>query len=438
LYGNIPGFGDISLAMYVADSIENGVKNMRKNLQYRWENSDFLRHYIPNTRFTDIRWEFTNIDNKKFIVKGYGQATGVRGVKEMGKRPNFCIIDDVLSDEDARSDTVISSIEDTIYKAIEYALHPSKSKILWNGTPHNTKDPLYKAIESGAWNVNVFSVCEHFPCTREEFKGAWEDRFSFDVINGMYNKALATGKIGSFMQEMQLRVMSEEDRLIQDTDIGWYKRSSVLSNKGNFNFYITTDFATSEKSSADFSVISVWAINNNGDWFWVDGVCKKQLMDKNIDDLFNFAQLYNPQEVGIEVSGQQGGFIRWIQNEMMIRNIFFSLASENNDSKAGIRPNTNKMVRFNIVVPWFKMSRMYFPEERKLSPELIECMDELSLASASGFKSKHDDFIDTISMLASLTTWKPSTSIPLVKSYNSDIWELEEDETHDDLDSYIV
>ena len=33
---------------------------------------------------------------------------------------------------------------------------------------------------------------------------------------------------------------------------------------------------------------------------------------------------------------------------------------------------------------------------------------ELQLATIKGFKSKHDDQIDTISMLAELNTWKPS------------------------------
>ena len=29
-YGGIPGFGDVGFAMYVSDSVENGVKNLRK------------------------------------------------------------------------------------------------------------------------------------------------------------------------------------------------------------------------------------------------------------------------------------------------------------------------------------------------------------------------------------------------------------------------
>lgn len=84
-YGEIPGFGEVSLALYVSDSIENGVKNMRKNLEYRRDNSDFLKEYIPEARFTDIRWEFKNADGHVFIVKGYGAKTGVRGPRNWAR-----------------------------------------------------------------------------------------------------------------------------------------------------------------------------------------------------------------------------------------------------------------------------------------------------------------------------------------------------------------
>lgn len=439
VYGAIPEFGKVDLALYVSDSIENGVKNMRKNLQFRWENSEFLQKYIPEARFTDIRWEFRNIDGNIFIVKGYGAKTGVRGSKELGKRPVLAVLDDLISDEDARSSTVISSIEDTVYKAINYALHPTKSKIIWSGTPFNAKDPLYKAIESGAWKVNVYPVCEHFPCTPEEFKGSWPDRFTYEYVKSKYDQAMKSGKIDTFNQELMLRIMSDEDRLIQDHEISWYKRKTILENKGLFNFYITTDFATTERSSGDFSVISVWAYNSNGDWLWVDGICKRQLMDANINDLFRLAQMYKPQSVAIEVTGQQGGFIPWLQEQMMVRNCYFSLASENNNGKPGIRPNTNKMVRFNIMVPFFKTHKIFFPEELKQSPPMLEMMDELSLVSPGGFKSKHDDFIDTISMLSSISAWKPSAEVGMVRN-GDDYWELDEDDYDDDCayQSYIV
>ena len=80
VFGELPNFGKVHLAIYLSDSIDNGVKSMRKNLEYRWENSEFLRKYVK-IKFTEARWEFENIDGKKFIVKAYGAKSGIRGVK---------------------------------------------------------------------------------------------------------------------------------------------------------------------------------------------------------------------------------------------------------------------------------------------------------------------------------------------------------------------
>jgi predicted phage terminase large subunit-like protein len=438
-FGDLPGLGRVDLALYVSDSIENGVKNMRKNLEFRWENSDFLKQYVPIAHFTDIRWAFKNIDGKMFVVKGYGAKTGVRGAKEMGKRPNLAVLDDLISDEDARSATVISAVEDTVYKAVNFALHPTKNLIIWSGTPFNAKDPLYKAVESGAWAVNVFPVCEQFPCSEEDFRGSWPDRFPYSYVKEQYDKLVKLGKVHMFNQELMLRIMSEEDRLIADAEIKWYKLESILKNKSRFNFYITTDFATSERQASDYSAISVWAHNSNGDWFWVDGTCKKQDMGKNLDDLFRLAQKWKPQGVGIEVSGQQGGYIPWIQERMLTLNIWFTLVSEGNRNEPGIRPTTHKLVRFNTVVPWFKAGKIYLPFELEKSVPILELVNELSLVSASGFRSKHDDMADTVSMLSLMKAWRPSEEAPMEETSGGGLWEIEGTTSEPSrMSSYVV
>lgn len=433
-FGVFPGFGTVNLMLYVTDSIENGVKNLRRNVEYRYQESEFLRHIIPNQRitvgtdgeghvgldqyesqvsggrkFTDIRLEFMNIKGHRLIVKGYGALTGVRGAKELGKRPNVAILDDLMSDEGARSDTIIETINNTIYKAVSKALHPTNQKMIFIGTPFNAKDPLYEAVESGAWTVSVFPVCERFPVSREEFKGSWEDRFTYDYVKAEYDEAMALNKPQNFYQELMLRIMSNEDRLVQDDDIVWYKRTGILSNKSAYNFYITTDFATSVKKGADFSVISVWAYNSNGDWLLVDGICKKQLMDENIKSLFRFVTMYRPLSVGIETTGQQGGFISWINQEMVNKNIFFNIASgKSNGNKPGIRPVADKLTRFNSILPMFKQKKIWLPEEMKESEYMNEMEEEIRNASRKGFKSKHDDVLDTVSMLSELDAYRPT------------------------------
>ena len=427
---------NLNYALYVSDSIENGVKVMRKNLESMWEKSTFLQTYLPKAKFTENRWEFENKEGKRFVISAYGAKSGIRGTREDGKRPQIAVLDDLVSDDDARSPTVIESIKATVYEALSNALHPSRQKVIWLGTPFNANDPLYEAIESGAWYSNVYPVCERFPCSKDEFRGAWEDRFTYEFIKKKYETAQAVGRVHGFYQELMLQIMSDDEKLIQDDDIQWYGLNSLMDNKANFNFYITTDFATSEKQSADFSFTSVWAVNHQGHYYWVDGICARQTMDKNLDDLFRLVFKYNPLSVGIEVSGQQGGFISWIQREMFNRNIFFTLASNSKDGSLGLKPNNNKLERFNMVVPDFKLKRFHFPLEKKLSIPLKELMTEISQATFGGFKSKHDDGLDTISQLAMMTIWRPSQELP-TKQIN-DIWYMHDEPQTNSINRYIV
>lgn len=406
-YGYLPNFGEIDGLIYVSDSMENGVKSARKNVEFRYNNSEFLKEWIPYAHFTDNYLEFKNKEGHRLGCKMFGAKTGLRGTKIFGKRPPLAILDDLISDDDATSRVQMQAIKDTVYKGVDYALDPTRRKVIFNGTPFSKGDIMVEAVESGAWDVNVWPVCETFPCTEEEFRGAWEDRFTYKFVMEAYQRAVLNGKVAAFMQEMMLRISSDEERLVQDGDIREYSRKELLEYKSSYNFYITTDFATSENQASDFSVIAVWAINHQGDWFWVDGICERQGMDKTINDLFRLVQIYRPQSVGVEITGQQGAFIKWLQQEMMNRNIWFNFASSEASGKPGIRPVINKLTRFNLVVPLFKAGKMYFPYEMKASKVLGHFYGQIKLATHNGLKGK-DDCIDTISMLMYLNAFKPS------------------------------
>lgn len=408
VFGTLDGFGDVSVAMYVGDTMDNGVKNLRNNLEHRYRNSEFLQKFIPEVKFTDPEWEFTNAEGHKFCVRGFGATTGVRGFKKYGQRPQLAILDDLMSDKSAESKTITKDIENVIYKAVRQAMHPTKRKVIWIGTPFNKKDPLYKAAGTKAWTTKAYPICEKFPCTKKDFKGAWPDRFPYEAVKAEYEMLKENGKVDAFNQELMLRILSDDDRLVQDTDIVWYKRSDVLNNLHEYNIYMTTDFATSETEKADYSVISVWALNHAGRFHWIDGIVKRQDMAVNVDDIFNFVEIYHPLATGVEISGQQKGFVSWLKREMVRREIYFYLASDKTSGEEGLRPNTSKLTRFNIALPLFKQRKIAFPEELKESAEMLEFIDELTSVTPSGFKSAHDDCADTISQLPLIEYFTPT------------------------------
>lgn len=437
VFGEIPDFGDVTGMIYISDSMDNGVKSARKNIEFRYKNSEFLQHWVPTATFTDNYLEFTNREGHMLGVKMFGAKTGLRGTKIFGKRPVLCVLDDLVSDDDSKSKVAMQAIKDTVYKGVDYALDPTRRKIIFNGTPFNKNDILYEAVESGGWDVNVWPICERWPCTREEFRGAWAERFSYDFVKEQYDLAVATGQVAGFMQELMLRITSEEDKLVQPQEIRWYNRRQLLENRSRFNFYITTDWATSERQGADYTAISVWALNNNNDWFWVDGIREKQTMDKSLADLFRLVAIYRPMNVGVEVTGQQGGFVPWLQSEMMNRNVFFSFASHNNGKAPGVRPATDKLTRFQLVVPWFKTGKIFYPEELRTSKVVAAHIEEIDMATPLGFKSKNDDCADTISMLPLLNAWPPSEEAPMV--HKDGMWEIDDPEPErGGMASYVV
>jgi predicted phage terminase large subunit-like protein len=193
--------------------------------------------------------------------------------------------------------------------------------------------------------------------------------------------------------------------LVQEGDIGWVSRKEILNNKQSYNFYITTDFATSSKQTADYVVISVWAYSKLGEWIWIDGIVERQTMTPTVNDLFRLVEEYQPQGVGVEISGQQQGFVDWLMMEMNNREKYFNLTHQN--GKPGIRPATDKLSRFNMVVPLFKAGKVKFVEEMKTSRILGIFLEQISMVTKDGIKGK-DDCVDTVSMLQYMNPWTPS------------------------------
>ena len=68
-----------------------------------------------------------------------------------------------------------------------------------------------------------------------------------------------------------------------------------------------------------------------------------------------------------------------------------------------------------------------------------EFVQEITMATKDGFKSRHDDAVDTISMLQYLNPWKPSDEIR--PPAGSDHWDMDDDDVSDTdnpMSSYIV
>ena len=419
--GYWPGFGPTPFIVFLGASQEGNTKQFFKNVANKIERSEFLRGLLTVKRQTDSEIELVNTADVEMAIIGKGMTTNWRGLRsKKGERPTVLVADDVLTNDSMTSEAIRNTVDTNWYNSALPALDPVRHKVIYIGTPLSEDDLLHKIKNSGTYTTIKFPLCSKFPCEEDEFDSIWPDRFTYKYVLDMYKQYESAGKTQSFYTEYMLDVTDLATLLVDEDDVKWYDPSMMKKNKGAYNYYISTDFATSQKKSADYSTIGVWAISSNGDWLLVDGQCRRQTMQENIDDLFRYVHKWKPISVGIESSGQQGGFLSIMQDMMMQRNIWFQFAKKPGSKEPGIRPIKDKVHRFVTgVQPKFKQGKVWFPKPEliKVEPKLLELVtemvNELSKFTMAGGVSalKHDDAIDLLNQLSEMEIYEPSEDI---------------------------
>jgi len=446
--GRLHNFGNVDFIAFIGDSMENGTKNFFRNISGKIDKSELLGQLLKIKRKTDSEMELQNVDGVELNLKGYGASTNIRGVRYKGSRPDIVILDDITTNDAINSETIQNTINDNFYKSVIPALHPTRYKIFFIGTPISERDIIHQLSNNSKWTVHKFPIAQKFPCGKEEFVGNWQDRFPYEAVEEKYEMYKEAGKAQDFYQEFMLEITDLTTLLVEEEDIQWFDPSIIKKNKHNYNFYIATDFATSTKKSADFSTIGVFAISSNNDWLLVDGQCLRQTMQENIDDLFRYVKKWQPLSVGIESSGQQGGFISIMQEMMMKRNTWFTFAKKPGSKDVGIRPIKDKTHRFVTgVQPKFKQNKIWLPKvelAKLVSPRLVDLVEEMAhelsrFTLAGGVKTlAHDDAIDLLNQLSEMDIYTPSSQAELTTSEVTDdglIWESVWDSDDDDYET---
>lgn len=460
--GKMPGFGKVKYGIYVSDSMKNGVKTTMNTLEAVFLGSPYIMSFFESYRFTDSEFNLIrkpstrreievyeatiNAGGKKeevpgrmsrsFAMKGVGAEAGARGSRSVLDRPSFALLDDlVASEKDASSTAILDSIESTIEADILKGLSGNGNFAILIGTPYNKIDPVYRRIEEGTWLPVVFPRAREIydGITEEEFQSVWPDRHSYKRCMKDFMNAQIAERAGNLlpmrklMQEYYLRISNDEDRMITDDMIQWYKREDVLKRLSSYNLYMTTDFTTSGSKGSDYSGIASWALGENGDWFMLDLTLRKLELEDQYNEVFRHVSTYGRLgyrgfETGVEVDGNQRTHILALKDRMIRKNIWFTLARQKG-AKAGSEgilsrlEGGNKHWRFRNTLPLWQGRKIWFPKELKDTDDMRELVEELKYATYTSFASRHDDGADLISMLVSMETSMP---MPLMHSEDED------------------
>ena len=460
---------------YIAEiSIDFRVSNLPRkyNNQKKNRRRDKRVGVVSLKRIETVKSQCIAVDNDEhqFIADNYFRThnTSSRGASNVLTRPQFVFIDDVVANEAyASSSIILESIESTIEADIRGGLSGSGYFMVAIGTPFNKNDPIYRRVEEGLMLPIVFPRAAQMPTDdikEEDFESVWPDRHTYKNCKREYmnaKKASDNGndfKMRKLMQEHYLRIASDEDRLIPDSLIQWYKVNNIVSNAWKYNWYMTTDYTVSGSRGSDFSGAALWAVGSEGDWFMVALVLRKMELEDQYNETFDMVEMVLGKvrwvEVGVEVDGQQPIHIYALKEKMTKRNTYFTIARQKGSKvgSEGIRSRLeggDKHWRLKQILPMFQNHKIWFPEELKYTPDMKELLEEIKYTTYRSINAKHDDGIDTLSQIGMMEVIYPAKELKQEKeahkpmknnSINRMIWNkkhLEQDDISTAYDSYV-
>lgn len=345
---------------------------------------------------TDVIGRFT--DGAQFRITAKGAEQKLRGLMFDGSRPDLIIIDDLLNEELVAN----KDRRDKLRKWVYGSLIPCRSErgiIRWVGTPMNLDDPLeslmpketakstiitdlkiYSERKIGAW-VSV-KYRAHDP---EWTTLLWPERKSLSEFKELREEFVQQGIPEVYACEYLCNPVDDSIRFFKKSDFGTLTSDD---KKSDLTYYVSGDFAISEKERADYTVFVIAGMDKDG-ILHVKNVIRDRMDGLTIvETMLQLQKIYNPVAFGIEDMQVSKAIGPFLNRAMIEQNVFLSIYP--------LKPHkTDKITRARSIQARMRAGAVKFDKQSEwwgfFEEELLQFP-----------RAKHDDCVDGMSYLGLL------------------------------------
>jgi predicted phage terminase large subunit-like protein len=316
------------------------------------------------------RWNTAQGGEAFFIGKG-GAMTGRGG--------NIVILDDILDEQDALSETAMENTWEWYTSGPRQRLQPGGAIIVIN-TRWKTDDLSGRLLkQQGYLKSDQWEVLE-FPAILPSGNPLWPEYWPIDELE----KVKVTIGLKKWNAQWQQQPTNDEGAVLKRT---WWRKWTDPEPPQCEYLLQTMDTAYSKKESADFSVIATWGV------FTPDIDSGPNLILLNVrkgrwdfPELKRIAkdeyQYWKPDNVLIEAKATGTP----LQQELRRIGVPVTMFSP-----GGRRQNQDKLSRANAVAPLLESGMVWYPEG-------MECCEELVEECAAFPNGANDDQVDVTTM----------------------------------------
>ena len=183
-----------------------------------------------------------------------------------------------------------------------------------------------------------------------------------------------------------------------DTAMGfrtdWLSYYNNIRKSDKLNFYIVVDPASEKKRTSDYTVMWVFGLGVDNNYYIVDGIRDRINLTERTIKLFDLVRKWQPLSVGYEKYGLMSDIehIKYVQEQEGYRFSIIELS--------GSSPKNDRIRR---LVPIFENHRIYIPNKLLFinqEGKLVDMINEFLKNEYESFPvSGHDDMLDCMSRI---------------------------------------
>lgn len=388
-------FRERKFVILVSDTETQAVNFLREIKEELKSNEDLISlfeidSFIKDSE-TDIIVQFA--DKAKFRIMARGSEQRVRGLKWDQYRPDLIICDDLESEEQVYS----KDRREKLRKWFNGALLPCRAyggivrivgtilhmdsllnRLMPEEYEYSTKvEPLktYNFSSNRAWSAVRYKAYD------EDFNLLWPSRYTKEFFISDLEEKRRQGIAEVHSQEWLNYPVDESTSYFRRDDFYDWDEFEKRSNK---RYYAAIDFAVSKESRADYSVIAVAGVDENGTVFIEDIRRGRWDALEVIEEMFAVQKKYSPDLFVTEKGAISKSLGPILNSEMMKRGIYLNLHP--------LAPTKDKISRARSFQARLRSGGVKFNKEAYWYMELEDEMVRFP-------RGKHDDQVDALAWI---------------------------------------
>lgn len=326
--------------------------------------------------------DFTTADNIEFIAIGRGQSP--RGFRNQGKRPNYCVVDDIDDDEIVKNESRVEKVVEWLLGSLYGAMDIRNSIFIMIGNRIHPKSILAHVVgdidgkpkRKGLRHSKVMATVDG------TFTGkpSWHQKFTSEQLQ------LRFSRMGTFMalREYFHKAVIKGKHFKNDW-INW-GRVPRLNSMDNIVAYFDPSYKP--KTTSDYKAISVWA-NKGIKLYKIDQFCKQTTITEAVKWMYDLHEEMIQSncvcEYWMEDVFLQDMFFDDFEEEARIRGYYLPIRGDK-------RKKPDKFARIMSLAPLYERGLVTYNIKQKNNQHFRDATDQLI-----GFEkgsSIHDDAPD--------------------------------------------